>query len=165
MDESEAKGRRLSANAYADLAEHMRLMADRASAATRGEFRRLAALYDRLAERSTRRDYGQPAPPPLVSYKGLARLPLEETYFHFNHASITTHAPSAPGIYALWNQDAWVYVGECEDLRHRLLDHVSNEQECIGREQPTTFGFELIEDPLERLARQAALIRELMPIC
>ena len=154
-----------SANAYADMAEQMRLMSEGASSETRGEFMRLAILYKKLASRVIRAEYGQAASPPVASYQGIGRLPLQETYFHYNRESVIAHVPAAAGVYALWSQDVWIYVGESTDIRARLLDHLSNGNECIRRARPRAFGFELIEDPVERIARQAALISDVLPIC
>ncbi len=164
MPDDRRRGR-LRTDAYANLAEQLRAMAERASPESRVEFARLGALYGRLAARTIAGDYGQPSPPPLEPYKGVMRLPLQETYFHFSRESVATHVPNASGVYALWSQDCWIYVGESIDLQHRLLAHLSDDNARIAREHPTTFGFELIEDPVERVARQAALIRDLMPIC
>jgi GIY-YIG catalytic domain len=164
--EADQKPHRLSPNAYLSMAEHMRTMASNASGAeTRSEFSRLAALYRKLAARYSRGPHAEPDPPPLVAYKGVKRGPLEETYFFYGRESIAVHAPSAPGVYALWNKDCWIYVGESSDVQRRLLEHLGARTECISRARPTAFGFELLDDPIARIARQSALIRDLMPIC
>jgi hypothetical protein len=166
MAHDDPKLRRLSTNAYLSVAEHMRVMANQArSAETKGEFGRLAALYEKLAARATRGVYLEPDAPPLAPYKGVVRMPLQETYFHYSAESVSSHAPPVPGVYALWNKDFWIYIGESSDIQDRLLHHLTRDSECINRGQPTAFGFELIDDPVERVARHAALIRDLMPIC
>ena len=166
MSDEDEQGAGSSSNRYLVMSESMRLRASCASSEeTRNEFDRLAVLYERLANRAARGIYSQPDAPPLERYNGINRMPLEETYFHYDRASVTSHAPGVPGVYALWNRDVWVYVGETDDIRKRLLEHVSGSNECIASGHPTAFGFELINDPVERIARQAALIRDLMPIC
>lgn len=164
-DENAPSQPQLSANVYADLAQHMRLMAARAaSAEAKTEYARLAALYEKLAARVIRSEF-QPDGPPLERYKAGVLMPLEETYFHYTHESVTSHAPRAAGVYALWNKSFWIYVGSSENIQERLLQHLSGDNECITHEHPTAFGFELIGDPSERAARQAALARDLMPLC
>lgn len=92
-------------------------------------------------------------------------MPLQETYFHFRRESVTAHAPRAAGVYALWSKEFWIYVGASSDIQDRLLHHLARDNECITQGRPTAFGFELIDDPVERAARQMALIRDLMPLC
>lgn len=166
MSEEDEHQARCSSNKYLAMSSDMRVRATRArSEEARGEYERIARLYERLANRASRGVYTQPDAPPLEPYKGVNRMPLEETYFHYDRASVTSHAPGVPGVYALWNRDVWVYVGETDDIKKRLLEHLSGENECIASGRPTAFGFELIDDPVERIARQAALIRDLLPIC
>jgi hypothetical protein len=72
--------------------------------------------------------------------------------FNFNQASIDANAPSQSGVYALYNH-GWVYIGESNDIRRRLHEHLNDPR--IMRYQPTGFCFEL--------ARQDALIAQLNP--
>jgi hypothetical protein len=157
---------RLSGNAYLTMAQQMRTMSIAASSAeTKDEFCRLAALYEKLSTRATRAPYPAPDAPPLVPYKGVVRMPLQETYFHYDRKSVTNHAPAAAGVYALWNRDFWIYIGESTDIQRRLLHQLTRDRDRITQGQPTAFGFELIADPAERAARQAELVQDLMPIC
>ena len=151
---------------YRSLALHMQTMADKARTdEARAEFARLALLYKNLAARADIGAYAQPDRPPLTSYSGVVRIPLQETYFHYNREGVLSHAPRSPGVYALWNKEFWIYIGECSNIQDRLLHHLDGDGVCVRQERPTTFGFELIEQTEKRLARQAALIRDLMPIC
>lgn len=153
------------AKAYAEMADRMRMMADRAaSPESRAEFIQLSSLYERLAARASG-TYGGADEPPLESYTGTARLPLQETYFNFTAELIMSRAPRGAGVYALWNKDYWIYVGQSGDIQGRLLQHLGGDNDCITHGQPTAFGFELIDDASERDARQAALIRDLKPMC
>ena len=166
MEYDERKSHRLSTNTYLSMSDHMRTMADNASSSeSRSEFSRLAALYGRLALRTTASACVAPEPPPLAPHKSTMRLPLQDACFQFDRSSVSSHAPSQAGIYALRNKERWIYIGESSDIRIRLLLHLAGDDECITQERPTAFGFELVDDPVERLARQAALIRDLMPVC
>jgi hypothetical protein len=52
--------------------------------------------------------------------------------FNFNYASITENAPMQSGVYAIYNQN-WVYFGEGQDSRARLLAHLNGDNACITR--------------------------------
>lgn len=117
---------------------------------TREEFERLAALYEKLAPISA-------SPPRSVAWQGIP--------FNYDRKTINTIAPSAPGVYILWRLDRWIYIGECLDLRCRLIAHMEGDNERITREAPRGFGFELIPSADQRVARRQALIRELAPAC
>jgi hypothetical protein len=136
---------------YLEVAAKMRVMAAKAKSREAGvEFARLAVLYDRLA--------------PLC-----AAIPKSSTWqgtsFHFDRQTVMAIAPNAPGVYALWRTDGWIYVGECHDVQRRLLAHSEGDNARIAREAPKGFGFELIPKLDQRVARLEALIRELAPIC
>lgn len=138
-------------SAYLEIAEHLRARAASAtSREARKEFERLAALYEKLAPVSA-------APPQSPAWQGIP--------FNYDLKTITTIAPRAPGVYVLWRPDRWVYVGECLDLRSRLIAHAEGDNEWISREAPKGFGFELITSADLREARCENLIRELAPAC
>jgi hypothetical protein len=73
--------------------------------------------------------------------------------------------PRTAGVYALWRDDRWIYVGQSLNIFERLLEHLSTAEDCIARERPSGFGFELIADAPGRQARQDELIHELSPVC
>lgn len=79
--------------------------------------------------------------------------------FTFNAAAIQANAPAVSGVYALYN-DGWVYVGESQDIRNRLLEHLRDAR--IMSFRPTGFCFEL-QSAAVRVARQDALIAQLRP--
>jgi predicted GIY-YIG superfamily endonuclease len=85
--------------------------------------------------------------------------------FVFNDASIRMNAPAQSGVYALYRADAWVYIGESENIRKRLLEHLNGVGDNAGilAARPTGFAFELWPAH-QRVARQDALIAELRPI-
>jgi hypothetical protein len=73
--------------------------------------------------------------------------------------------PRTAGVYALWRDERWIYVGESANIFERLLEHLGDHDDCVARERPTGFGFELIEDPAGRQARRSELVHELAPVC
>ncbi len=154
------------ASAYVEVAAKMRSMAARAkSHEAREEFSRLAGLYERLAVRLAGDVDGPPEPPSVWNDKATARPGWPKACFRYNKPAVSTRAPSAAGVYALWKRDRWIYVGESSDIRQRLLEHLRGDSECLAREDPQGFGFELIAAVDERVARQIELIRALMPLC
>lgn len=92
-------------------------------------------------------------------------MPWQGTLFAFNPQTVTASGASAGGVFALWRSNRWIYVGESSDVLARLLEYIRGADECISREAPTGFGFELIADAQQRAARRATLIQELMPVC
>jgi hypothetical protein len=154
------------ASAYVEVAARMRSMAARAkSQETREEFSRLAGLYERLAARFASSADGPPAPPAVLNEQAAVRAPWPEALFGYDRRAVSTSAPSAAGVYVLWKRDRWIYVGESSDIRRRLLEHLQGDNECLTREDPQGFGFELIPTVDQRVARQIELIRALMPLC
>jgi hypothetical protein len=59
----------------------------------------------------------------------------------------------------------WIYIGEADDLRERLMKHFDGDSPCIARYAPTRFVFELIDDPTAREARYRELVRQHGPVC
>lgn len=92
-------------------------------------------------------------------------MPWQGTLFAFNAKTVMASGPRTGGVYALWRDERWIYIGQSSNICERLLEHLSAANDCITREQPTGFGFELIADPESRQAREAELIRELAPVC
>lgn len=92
-------------------------------------------------------------------------MPWQGTLFIFNRQTLMSSGPRTAGVYALWRNDRWIYVGQSTNIFERLLEHLSAAEGCIARERPTGFGFELIPDAQGRQAREDELIRELSPVC
>ena len=66
------------------------------------------------------------------------------------------------GVYGLFRQGLWVYVGK-GDIKQRLLDHLNGDNPLISRAQPTHWVGELVVgDPS---FREKELILEFLPIC
>jgi hypothetical protein len=88
----------------------------------------------------------------------------QNPWFRFNRTSILANAPAASGVYAIFNANVWIYVGEGQDIRARLLAHLNGANSCITRNVPSGFQCELWPAD-QRVARQDALILALNPVC
>ena len=87
---------------------------------------------------------------------------IEQTPRQFTLHNVEAIRPNQNGVYGLFNQGSWIYVGK-GDIRQRLLDHLNGDNPCILRNQPTHWVDEVIDgDPS---AREKQLIREFSPVC
>ncbi|MGO9840462.1 MAG: GIY-YIG nuclease family protein [Candidatus Acidiferrales bacterium] len=89
------------------------------------------------------------------------------TGFSFSERGIATYAPRESGVYGIYDSSEWIYIGEARDIEARLYEHLrgqSDQSARILRRRPTHFIFERC-DYLTRITREAALIRELDPVC
>ena len=77
--------------------------------------------------------------------------------YWLNARSINSHAPAQSGVYGLYKAELWIYIGESEDIRARLLQHLNGDNSCINREAPTQFTYELVPAG-QRVARKDLLI-------
>jgi excinuclease UvrABC nuclease subunit len=77
---------------------------------------------------------------------------------------IIRRAPKASGVYAIFNTNGWIYVGEAGDLRSKLLAHFDGQNARINRADPMGFQFELVPAK-KRVSRRNRLIAELKPAC
>ena len=82
----------------------------------------------------------------------------------FTTMSVQKNAPSSSGVYGLSNAREWIYVGESDDVRTRLLEHLQEKNTPLAERNPTGFSFEACSHH-DRIARQNRLIRELAPVC
>lgn len=96
-------------------------------------------------------------------------MPLDTTKtFHFHLLSILANAPHAACVYAIFNKNIWIYVGESADLQARLIELLNGNDalsQRIKSYSPTGFLFELNPLPNSRVTRQSQLISELRPVC
>jgi hypothetical protein len=93
-------------------------------------------------------------------------MPFAETRYSrylFQRDCVLKNAPESSGVYGLFNA-FWIYLGEADDLRARLLKHLDGDDPCIVRFQPSGFAFELAS-PIDRRRRHDQLIKELRPLC
>ena len=82
----------------------------------------------------------------------------------FSRISVIENAPQESGVYALRYQSTWVYVGESENIRAQLIQHLNGDNACITVYPSLTFSYELISS-VTRSWRQDELVRELRPTC
>ena len=93
-------------------------------------------------------------------------MPFAETRysrFLFERECILKNAPESSGIYGLFNA-FWIYIGEADNLRARILEHLEDNDPCLVRFQPSGFAFELAS-PTDRRRRHEQLIKQLQPLC
>lgn len=79
----------------------------------------------------------------------------------FTRVGIETLNPNQLGVYGLFRQGQWIYIGKV-DIRQRLLDHLNGDNSCITRQTPTRFVAEVTSSMDER---ERQLIVEFQPIC
>jgi excinuclease UvrABC nuclease subunit len=97
--------------------------------------------------------------------EGAAILAFEFTLPHaFSNVSIRTHAPSAPGVYGVSNARQWIYIGETDDIRERLLEHLTETSTRIRRYIPTGFTFEVCHSH-NKAERHRRLVAQYSPVC
>ena len=82
--------------------------------------------------------------------------------YKLNCESIMQNAPEASGIYGLFNA-LWIFVGEADNIRARLLQHLSEDDPSIRAYQPSGFAFELVPSQ-RRHQRMHEAIREVEPL-
>ena len=78
----------------------------------------------------------------------------------FTKAAIEVLNPNQNGVYGIYRQDRWIYVGR-GDIRDRLLSHVAGNNPAITAERPTHF-VTMVTPNDEAIERQ--LIIELLPV-
>jgi hypothetical protein len=84
--------------------------------------------------------------------------------YNFDTGSIASFAPAMSGVYAIYRPNFWIYIGESNDIRRRLTEHLNESGTCIKRQMPTGFSYELWPEG-QRVTRQNQLIAELNPSC
>jgi hypothetical protein len=83
--------------------------------------------------------------------------------FALGFRAVQDQAPDASGIYAIFTPRRWLHIGETDDIRRSLLDHLNDpDVEGLAESGPLSFSFEVVP-PAGRLARRRALIAQLAP--
>ena len=82
----------------------------------------------------------------------------------FSIVSVRAHAPAASGVYGLSNAREWIYIGETDNIRDRLLEHLAESGTELKARVPAGFSFELA-DRDARTARQDRLVMQYEPVC
>ncbi len=83
------------------------------------------------------------------------------TVRRFDRASIEALNPDQLGVYGIFREGQWIYVGR-GDIRSRMLDHLNGDIPCIQANRATSWVAELSNTPK---ARERELILELSPVC
>jgi hypothetical protein len=92
-------------------------------------------------------------------------VPFEFAIAHaFSSVSIRAHAPAASGVYGISNARRWIYIGETDNIRERLLEHLGESTTGIKAQVPTGFTYEACDWNL-RTERHDRLVAEFKPIC
>jgi excinuclease UvrABC nuclease subunit len=87
--------------------------------------------------------------------------------FHFQLLPILANVPHAGGVYGIFNQNVWIYVGEAADVHARLIEHLNGTDpisQQIRSNVPTGFVFEPVPLQPSRVTRVSQLISELRPV-
>jgi len=95
-------------------------------------------------------------------------MPFDATTGHsFSEAGIATYAPRESGVYGIYSNQQWIYVGCSENIEKSLYAHLhrqSEESYCILSRSPTDFVFDLGSEMWPKI-RAEGLIQELKPAC
>lgn len=68
------------------------------------------------------------------------------------------------GVYGLSNAREWIFVGETDNIKAKLLEHLQEPHTRLLALEPTGFVFEVCASH-DRRGRQQRLIREYHPVC
>jgi|HubBroStandDraft_6_1064221.scaffolds.fasta_scaffold240828_1 hypothetical protein len=82
----------------------------------------------------------------------------------FGFFSVMDDGPTQSGIYAIYNDEGYIYIGEADDIRAKLINHLNGDYPCIMSRGPRSFRYELCAKD-KRFRRQTELICELSPLC
>jgi hypothetical protein len=80
------------------------------------------------------------------------------------HVAIDAFAPTASGVYGLSNAREWIYIGETDNIKGALINHLRDVATPVMKLLPTGFVFEVC-DRARRPSRQDRLVLEYEPTC
>jgi hypothetical protein len=83
--------------------------------------------------------------------------------YRFDRVSILRSVPPESGVYAIYREGRYIYVGDGADIQAMLLAHLDGDNDCITRGHPTGFAFELLPEP-QRVSRRNTLIVQLVTL-
>lgn len=70
------------------------------------------------------------------------------------------------GVYAIINNSKQViYIGQTDNLRRRMNEHLNDTTHCMHRYGPSLVGFQAIQDEATRLTVERELINQFRPPC
>lgn len=95
---------------------------------------------------------------------------VRDSWLRFCESAIEDTVPDAPGVYGIADgQGDIIYVGQSDDLRRRLLQHVRRQSDqaiCIFSNAPCDCVYRLVPGgDTARKAEEDALINEYDPPC
>src|SRR5687768_11165786 len=93
-----------------------------------------------------------------------ARVLDESAIYTFTHRAVTDNAPKASGVYCIFTAKRWVHLGESDDVRQSLFDHLNDPAVCLQESEPLSFSFALLP-AAERSAALAELMAARPPAC
>lgn len=82
----------------------------------------------------------------------------------FTAISVGKNAPESSGVYGLSNGREWIFIGEANNIRARLMEHLEETDTLLMNRMPTGFTFAECS-PRDRVIRQDALVRQFEPFC
>ncbi len=92
-------------------------------------------------------------------------MPFERRIPHpLTPNGVLSYAPDVAGVYGISNAREWVYIGQADNIRRALLEHLRDLNAEIQKWEPTGFVFEACEGD-QRRVRQDCLVLEYVPIC
>lgn len=77
----------------------------------------------------------------------------------FTRPGVEWLAANQTGVYGIFNSTTWIYVGKADDLRARLMEHLSNQ--AILKHNPTHYVTMVTADNANA---ERTLIVELQPV-
>ncbi len=87
---------------------------------------------------------------------------VQQTPRSFSRHDVEALTPGQVGVYGLFRQNQWVYIGK-GDLRERLLAHLNGDNPSITQHAPTHWVGEVTQGYPS--ARERELILALQPRC
>jgi excinuclease UvrABC nuclease subunit len=100
----------------------------------------------------------------MARTRGEDAMPFENQPYPWSRDSVVENAPRRSGVYGLYSA-LWIYIGEADDLRERIMEHFNGDSPRITRYVPTYFVFELIDNRTARESRYRELVRQHGPVC
>jgi len=92
-------------------------------------------------------------------------MPFEQlTPRPFTPGAIATYAPAVSGVYGISNAHEWIFIGQTDDIKGSLLEHLQDLSTSLMKRQPAGFVFEVCQGA-RRSARQDRLVLEYEPAC
>lgn len=83
----------------------------------------------------------------------------------FSRAGIESLRRGVSGVYGLISiSSRVVYIGQSQDVRRTLLEHLKGDNACINWNSPTEYLYEAVSDD-GRVRREKELIDEYDPSC